>query len=750
MDRRTFLKATLVTAGSMAVGCGDDDDPIDAGQDVGGGSDAAPDADAVVDAGRLLEPGEAFFPQSVVSGDPKPESVILWARVEDPAHSDTDVTLELQVALDENFQQLVSLDGGSSLMLEAQAQFDHCVKVKVTELDSATYYYYRFIHQSDDVDYVSRTGRAKTAPAPDADVEVRFAFVTCQDYNGRYYNAYRMMAKQDLDFFAHLGDYIYETTGDPQFQTTHPDRAVTFTDEAGAIVFNEGEEDEFFAAKSLSNYRELYKIYRSDLDCQKVHELFPMIVIWDDHEYSDDCYGATATYYDGQAEETDVDRRKAANQAWFEYMPVDYPGDETFEYDSEADYPDDIRIYRDFDFGANVHLALTDLRTYRPDHVVPEDALPGALAMNQTELTTMLGGVPDWAIPYVDIATYSGGIYQTALADAAAQFGYDPAKIAGFITVDYINARVTDINETSGEDPIALISDDDTAAMERGFAFSQMLKTAPYSDVGARYFLIKDTFELYSAFRYAQTSGASENLLGEAQETWFLNSMSNSTKTWKVWGNEFCLINRYVDLRAMESLPEDFRQVFQLSAEDWDGFPNYRDALIEQLSQLENVVAVTGDIHAFFAGTPWVRSDHSKKVVEFVGSAISSATFQEMLVSAATSDPVLNAAGAVGLAALVDQFIIDGINRPNPNLCHADSVSQGFVVARADSEAFYADYYSILKEFVSEDLGDDPANLDAKFNITQFKVNAGESVIYRNYDGVWRRWDYERMTFVEE
>ena len=47
---------------------------------------------------------------------------------------------------------------------------------------------------------------------------MRFAVVYCQDYIGRYYNAYLKMLldhDEDIDFIVHLGDYIYETTGDP-------------------------------------------------------------------------------------------------------------------------------------------------------------------------------------------------------------------------------------------------------------------------------------------------------------------------------------------------------------------------------------------------------------------------------------------------------------------------------------------------------------------------------------------------------
>ena len=41
----------------------------------------------------------------------------------------------------------------------------------------------------------------------------------------------------------------------------------------------------YHAAKSLSNYRDLYRTFRSDTTLQAMHESFPMITTWDDHEF---------------------------------------------------------------------------------------------------------------------------------------------------------------------------------------------------------------------------------------------------------------------------------------------------------------------------------------------------------------------------------------------------------------------------------------------------------------------------------
>ena len=111
-----------------------------------------------------------------------------------------------------------------------------------------------------------------------------------------------------------LGDYVYETTGDPSSPSPSGKRALTFTDTAGAITLGSGD-DTFLAAKSLANYRTLYKTYRSDPWLQRIHELYPMIAVWDDHEFSDDAHGTTATYFDGRSDESDEQRRKDARDS---------------------------------------------------------------------------------------------------------------------------------------------------------------------------------------------------------------------------------------------------------------------------------------------------------------------------------------------------------------------------------------------------------------------------------------------------
>src|SRR5690349_14363511 len=65
---------------------------------------------------------ERGFPQGLASGDPRPDSVILWTRV---ASADGPTSVSYQVALDDGFQQVVA--EGSA---DTDGERDHTVKIK--------------------------------------------------------------------------------------------------------------------------------------------------------------------------------------------------------------------------------------------------------------------------------------------------------------------------------------------------------------------------------------------------------------------------------------------------------------------------------------------------------------------------------------------------------------------------------------------------------------------------------------------
>ncbi|WP_437522901.1 alkaline phosphatase D family protein [Sorangium sp. So ce726] len=745
MRRRDFLRATLVTAGSVVVptACSDDGDAI-------GTCDVHED--------------DGFFPQSVASGDPRHDSVVLWTRLIDSKQPQSDLTLALVVALDEGFTQLVVLTASSDnvatvgsdstqLRVTARAEFDHCVKIKVNGLSPGTTYYYRFYYMTGEGCVSSRVGRTRTAPAPGADVPVRFAFVSGQDYIGRYYNAYVALAKEELDFIVHLGGYVYETTGNPSLQAAPGQRSISFSDVDGAIAFQPAEGAAYHAAKSLSNYRELYKAYRSDPALQRVHELFPMIAVWGDHEFSDDCHGATAAYLDGREPETDEYRRKAANQAWFEYMPAEYPNDpkgDEFRYDSAVEYPDDITIYRDFPFGKHVHLVMTDLRSYRADHMIPEEAFPGKVVVQQAELDNEftpeeVAALSRYGSRYIgDIDGSAWMDYKDALGIAAPLFGFDP--LLGFaqnetprpISAIVVNEIVAKLNEQRPDtEQVPLISASEMSFMDVGLAYADLGKSDYHSAFGSRYFVVKEPFDAISTIAL-KADAARGVVMGDAQRAWFQKTMEDSKSTWKVWGNEYRLSQLVVAHTTEPAEPEQesLTRHFYLSCDGWDGFGKERDELIEMLAAVEgNVVSITGDLGAFLAGTPAVEGATSTtKIVEFGGAAISSATYRSVLTKQLASHPTLKDAP--------EMEDIDGsMKAANPYLAFSNATSNGFCIVEANADEFVVSMHMIPEDALAAPMYDEAgaAALDRQITIARYKTLAAESELYWDDNGTWKQ-----------
>ncbi len=353
------------------------------GSDAGHGAPATPDAGTSPPPPPSEEPdasmplastssaadSDRVFPQGVASGDPRPDRVVLWTRVE-PTEvgkaAGDDVELSLVIAKDEALTQIVA-----RTKLTAVASSDHAVRVVPTELEPGRFYWYRFEVEGN---ATTQVGRTKTAPDPNADVPVKFAMCACQDFIGRYWHSWRALLdeKADLDFILYLGDYIYESVNDQRFQSTTPDRAISLPD---GIDTSAAQDKSRIAAGTLADYRAIYKAYRKDPLLRAVHQLYPFIITWDDHEFADDCWQDHSTSFNGKDpatkgpladDEKNTPRRTSANRAFFEFQPLDVV------YKSNLTFPFDIQIYRQLRYGKHVELFMTDQRSYRADHLIPE------------------------------------------------------------------------------------------------------------------------------------------------------------------------------------------------------------------------------------------------------------------------------------------------------------------------------------------------------------------------------------------
>lgn len=547
MKRRDFLKVPgyFVATASLArlsAGCGDDGSPA----------------------------GTFAFSQGVASGDPRPDSVVLWTRVEAVAGDKETIEVTAQVSESADFATVVVEE-----TLEAAAASDFTLRLVVTGLSPATRYFYRFVAGKDESD----TGRTLTAPAADADVEVNLAWVSCQDFGAGTYGAYRQMLIDDeaaaeadqLDLVVHLGDFIYETTGgqfqvplDDNFEPIALDRSIDAFPSGGGK--NGGER----YANTVDDYRHLYKQFLRDPDLREARARWPFVHIWDDHEFTDDCWQSSANYTDGDtADEPSQTRKVAANQAWFEYMPVQLSGAtgvagveqhaKDFSPTQVEDAPlgavddnnlatepnnlaalDSITVYRSLRYGAHVELVVTDERSYRSDHSIPEELSISAPAIFFH---------PRTALPAEMVEAFDAG--------RTANGGNPPAQVLGFD-----NPRIDSPPGT---------------------------------------------------------------MLGADQKAWWKQTMMSSDATWKLWCNEVPFMEFYIAQGPATVLQAD-RVSF---CDAWDDKPGERRELTTFLrdNNIENVVILTGDIHAHFAGVvvdDYRAATPQPVATEFIAAGISS------------------------------------------------------------------------------------------------------------------------------
>ena len=320
MDRRVFIQAASGAAALVAM-------------------------PAIVRAANGWQPKQYPFSLGVASGYPRPGGFVLWTRLA-PAPLTADggmpresVALRWEIASDDNFRQLVR--AGTAI---AEPEWAHSVHVEVDGLAPARTYWYRFRCG----DAVSAVGRASSACSQGESTRaLEFALACCQNYEHGYYNAYRHMAGANLDLIVHVGDYIYEHGPSNGRLRTHSGGECT----------------------TLDDYRIRHAQYRSDPDLQAAHAACPWLLVWDDHDVSNDYAGDISEL--GDPPQVFRARRAAAYRAYYEHLPLPL---------SAAPRGANAQMYRVADFGTLARFQLLDERQYRSPQACP---MPGRRGSNR-------------------------------------------------------------------------------------------------------------------------------------------------------------------------------------------------------------------------------------------------------------------------------------------------------------------------------------------------------------------------------
>ncbi len=236
------------------------------------------------------------FTHSVASGEPGADTVLLWTRYV----ADAQTQLEWQISASEDFARPVA--EGS---VAATPERDWCAKAIATGLAPDKWYFYRFVAPDGTTSPVGRTRTLPVGPTS----QFRLAVFSCSNYGFGWFNAYaHAVEANDCDLAVHLGDYIYEYGGAtyPSPAQKHPERDVA---PATEII-------------ALADYRLRYATYRADPDLQRLHQVLPMIAVWDDHESANDSWTGGAENHQPETEGDWQVRKEAAKRAYREWLPV--------------------------------------------------------------------------------------------------------------------------------------------------------------------------------------------------------------------------------------------------------------------------------------------------------------------------------------------------------------------------------------------------------------------------------------------
>ncbi|MBI1250699.1 MAG: alkaline phosphatase [Alphaproteobacteria bacterium] len=551
--------------------------------------------------------GQVRFAHGVASGDPQTDRVIIWTRV--TPQTEGSVPVRWIVARNRGLSEVVQ-----SEVVHATPERDYTVKIDVPGLRAGAPYFYGFLAG----DQASPVGRTRTLPEGRLN-ELKLAVTSCASYPHGFFNAYEAIAERDdVDAVIHLGDYLYEygLSG--------------FGGDAAVALGRIPQPD--IECLSLADYRQRHAQYKAEPELQAAHAACPWIVAWDDHEIANDCWFGGAENHQ-QSEGRWSDRKAAALQAYFEWMPI---------RDPEAGKPQDA-IYRSFQFG--------DLLT---------------LAMLETRLLTRSKPL--------DYATELP-LYQTPwdFTNPNAPRAIAPADSYG------PNVRVLPLpfEERDGE-------------LKPVFEWRRVqaaLQSPQNPPEGMRF--IPDMDRLRSAL-----NAPGRGMIGQAQWDWLSQTLQQSKSQGVVWhaiGNQTLMASITAPnlsrapqqaVEAAEAAQPGAGRLMQLSrfplplsTDSWDGYPRQRAQLLALFKQLGlNALVLTGDSHAAWANE--LKSGDARAAVELGATSITSPSIGDLFAPAGLD-------------------FADAVKARNQAVVWTDQTHRGFLLLTLERRQAKAEYFTV-------------------------------------------------------
>jgi hypothetical protein len=232
---------------------------------------------------------------------------------------------------------------------------------------------------------------------------LRFGLVSCSNYTGGYFGAYRALAaRDDLDFVLHVGDYIYEYGNG--------------ADRYGpAALIGVRDSQPPTETIDLQGYRLRHALHKADPDLRAAHRNHPWITIFDDHEVANNAWATGAEDHTPATESAFATRRRQAYEAYLEWMPFRLPDQHSVPHAGT-------RFFKIFTFGRLGDLSVLETRQNRSEYEAVRSSVPaGSPAAPSVATTQGLTGAVTATNPWIK--------YLDGIGHGYAQIDVTPQRV---------------------------------------------------------------------------------------------------------------------------------------------------------------------------------------------------------------------------------------------------------------------------------------------------------------------------------
>ena len=603
----------------------------------------------------------------MASADPLPDAVVLWTRVETEEAEAASVELLVQLARDPEFGEVIL-----EQPILAERSFDFTVRCFAAGLEPDRSYHYRFLAPDGSA---SRTGRTRTAPSGDADRPLTVAVCSCQHYEEGLFSAYRRLLMDDeqaspadgIDLVVHVGDFIYEA-GNRRPLVSLDGEEIDLRNADGSRRFvaslpSRGPAGPMGEQLVAETLDDYRELYKVYLRDPDLQDARAAFPFVCIWDDHEFYNDAWQSYHPRGPAQR---RKMDSNQAWFEYIPA------ALSRNPAAGNP-----AHDF---ASADVSDVELDGFDDNYLSREPNNLAAIETLSIYRSLRWGRMAELLL--VDGRSYRGPRGVDASIPGGEFLTREPVPAA---LVETQNAGRT----ANGGDPPETVS----------LGGEDIPNSRRDSPAGS--------------------------LLGAEQKQWLTSSLRANESRWKVVCNDVPLMRFGFDMSF-----RDYGTLDDLWWTDaWDGYPLERRELMTFIAEegITNVVSLTGDRHAHFAGVVHddFDSDSPRAVLaEFAGSSICSGPRLKNQGNSTRSDPELDARvqfdgsrfgypraimpslnawllygeeAAARLSETGDEQVAmqQAVEAVNPHLRYADTDGVGYVIVRFADDGVSAEFVTV-------------------------------------------------------